>query len=75
VIYKPENTSVVTIDVKDQDLIKENKDKDSYPDISFQSTDPCQKGRRILFNEKTGQKRTYEEIFDDLQSEINTYNS
>lgn len=75
VIYKPENTSVVTIDVKDQDLIKENKDKDSYSDISFQSTDPCQKGRRILFNEKTGQKRTYEEIFDDLQSEINTYNS
>ncbi len=68
--------ATVNIDVGDQDLAKANKVKDTYEDIVINSsTDPCQKGRRILFNDKTGNKRTYEEVFDDLQQTIDDYNS
>jgi len=69
-------TSVVTIDdVKDQELLKENKHKDTYNDITVLMADPCQKNRWIFFNDKTGNKRTYEQVYDDIQSEINDYNS
>ena len=68
-------TPTIKIDVQDQDLLKENKNKDTYPDITINSTDACQKNRRIFFNDKTGKKKTYEQVFDDIQSEINDYNS
>lgn len=67
--------SVITIDVKDQDILKLEKYKDGYPDITMNSTDACQKNRWIFFNEKTGSKRTYEQVYDDIQSDINQYNS
>lgn len=71
--------STTMIDVKDQDLLKKEKYKDTspniYPDISIYSTDSCLKSRWILFNEKTGNKRTYEQVYDDMQQDINTYNS
>ena len=66
---------VITIAVQDTDLIQQNKQKDTYPDIIINSTDSCQKNRRIFFNDKTGIKRTYEKIYDDIQTEINNYNS
>jgi hypothetical protein len=66
---------VTKIDVQDITFTDENKEKDAYPEIIITSTDPCQKGRRLLFNEKTGQKRIYEEFFDDIQAEIDTYYS
>lgn len=73
--YIPETASAVSIHVQDQDLIKKNKYKDTYPDIRINSTDACQKNRWILFNKKIGNKRIYEEIFDDIQATINAYNS
>lgn len=73
VIYQ--NKQFVTIDVQDTDLIKSKKYKDTYPDITTTSTDSCQKNRWIFFNEKIGTKRTYEQIYDDIQTEINNYNS
>ena len=66
---------VTKIDVQDITFTDENKEKDEYPEIIITSTDPCQKGRRLLFNEKTGQKRIYEEFFDDIQAEIDEYYS
>ncbi|MEI6672324.1 MAG: hypothetical protein WCL02_02960 [bacterium] len=65
----------VTINVQDTDLIKSKKYKDGYPDILTNSTDSCQKNRWIFFNDKTGNKRTYEQMYDDIQTEINNYNS
>ena len=65
----------VTIDIQDTDLLKENKQKDGYPDIAINSTDSCQKNRWIFFNDRTGTKKTYEQIYDDIQAEINNYNS
>jgi hypothetical protein len=65
----------ITIDVQDTDLLKENMKKDTYPDIIVSSTDACQKNRWIFFNEKIDIKKTYEEIYDDIQKEINEYNS
>lgn len=73
VTYKQQ--PITSIDVQDMDLLEKNKSKDEIPDISFASTDPCQKGRRILFNEKTGTKRSYTGIFQDLQTTIDEYNS
>lgn len=74
IIYQWQKNDV-SIDVQDQDLIKAGKHKDTYADISVNSTDACQKNRRIFFNEKAGNKKTYEQIYDDIQSEINEYNS
>lgn len=70
-----QQASTTTIDVEDQDLLKESKYKDEYPDIGIYSTDSCLKSRWILFNEKTGNKRTYEQVYDDMQEDINAYNS
>jgi hypothetical protein len=67
--------SATTIDVQDTDILKENKKKDGYPDIIINTTDACQKNRWLLFNEKTGIKKTYEQIYEDIQTEINDYNS
>jgi len=68
--------ATVSIDVGDQDLAKTDKEKDTYADIvSSSSGDPCQKGRRILFNNQIGNNRTYEDVFDDLQKDIDEYNS
>lgn len=67
--------SVIAIDVQDQDLLKSEKYKDEYPDITINSTDACQKNRWIFFNDKTGNKRVYEQVYDDIQTEINQYNS
>lgn len=67
--------SVINIDVQDEDLLKESKYKDGYPDIAINSTDACQKNRWIFFNDKVGNKRAYEQIYDDIQAEMNTYNS
>jgi hypothetical protein len=68
-------TSAIKINVQDQDLLKKSKQKDTYPDISINSTDACQKNRWIFFNEKIGNKRSYEQIYDDIQKEIDDYNS
>lgn len=67
--------SMISIDVKDQDIIKSERYKDEYPDITINSTDACQKNRWIFFNNNKGNKRTYEQVYDDIQSEINQYNS
>ena len=68
--------ATVSIDVGDQDLAKADKEKDTYADIVISSSgDPCQKGRRILFNNQIGNNRTYEDVFDDLQKDIDEYNS
>lgn len=72
--YEQENP-ITKINVEDQDLAQENKEKDGYVDISINSTDACQKGKQILFNKNTGNKRTYEEVFQDIQAEIDEYNS
>lgn len=66
---------VTKIDVKDIAFGEENKEKDIYPEIIITSTDPCQKGRRLLFNKKIGEKRTYEQFFDDIQAQIDEYYS
>jgi len=71
--YTAQN-SVISMDVKDQDLLKEHKYKDTYADISVNMTDSCQKNRWIFFNEKVGDKRSYEQIYDDIQEEMNVYN-
>jgi len=47
----------MSIDVQDQDIAKDNKYKDQYPDIIINSTDACQKNRWIMFNDKTTNKR------------------
>jgi hypothetical protein len=73
VIYK--ETSVIKIDIKDENLLKENKYKDGYPDIITNIVDSCQKNRWIFFNKKIGDKKTYEKVYDDIQKEINDYNS
>jgi len=66
----------INVDIGDQDLAKADKEKDTYADIvSSSSGDPCQKGRRILFNNQIGNNRTYEDVFDDLQKDIDEYNS
>gem|GEM_PF-3267598 len=66
---------VTKIDIDDIVFSDEDKEKDQYPEIIITSTDACQKGRRLLFNEKTGKKRSYEEFFDDIQAEIDEYYS
>ncbi len=73
-IYQ-QNVSTTKIDIQDQDAIKLKKYKDTYPDIITNSTDSCQKNRIIFFNEKTQNKRTYAQIYDDIQTEIDNYNS
>jgi len=73
VIYK--ETSVIKIDVKDENILKENRYKDGYPDIITNIADSCQKNRRIFFNKKVGDKRTYEKVYDDIQKEMNDYTS
>jgi|GEM_PF-1440554 len=72
--YKADK-STINIDVGDQDLFKENKYKDKYADITINSTDACQKNRWILFNEKTGNKRSYKQVYDDIQKEMNDFSS
>lgn len=67
--------SAISIDVDDQDLLKEGKQKDTYPDIGISTTDACQKSRRIFFNDKTGNKRSYEQLFDDINKEMSDYDS
>jgi hypothetical protein len=67
--------SLISISVKDDDLLKQEKYKDEYPDITINSTDACQKNRWMFFNDKTGNKRAYEQVYDDIQAEINQYNS
>lgn len=74
-LVKYQQQEVTKIDVDDIDFEDENKVKDEYPEIIITSTDACQKGRRLLFNEKAGQKRTYEEFFDDIQKKIDAYYS
>ena len=67
--------SALSIDVQDEDLLKENKYKDGYPDIAISSTDACQKNRWMFFNDTAGNKRAYEQVYDDIQTEMNAYNS
>ena len=45
------------------------------PDITINSTDSCQKNRWIFFNQNIGNKKTYQQIYDNIQSEITEYNS
>ncbi len=73
IIYKA--TEIIEIDIEDVALPEENKEKDGYPDITFANTDPCQKGRWILFNTTAGEGKNYEEFFEDLQESIDEYTS
>jgi hypothetical protein len=70
-----QETALTKISVQDRDLLKQGKSKDGYVDIGIQSSDTCQKGERILFNENTRSHRTYEEIFNDIQAVIDSYTS
>ena len=74
IIYTP-TTPITHIQVADRESYQANKEKDGYIDISIKSTDTCQKGERILFNKNTGNKRTYEKIFNDIQATIDAYTS
>lgn len=67
--------SLISIEIKDQDLLQEKKYKDTYPDIAINMTDACQKNRWIFFNNKIGNNKTYTDIYDDIQTELNDYNS
>ena len=70
-----EQTPPTTIAVKDEDLLKENRKKDTYPDIITSSSTACQKNRRIFFNTQGGDKKSYDQVYDDIQKEIDDYNS
>ena len=72
--YK-QTTPTAKIDVADQDLITQNKHKDTYPDITINSMDACVKNRWILFNTTAGNKTSYEQVYDDIQKDMNEYNS
>ncbi|MCX6825442.1 MAG: VCBS repeat-containing protein [candidate division SR1 bacterium] len=72
--YK-QTTPTTKIDVADQDLITQNKHKDTYPDITINSMDACVKNRWILFNTTAGNKTSYEQVYDDIQKDMNEYNS
>lgn len=68
-------TSTTKIDIQDQDLITMNKRKDTFPDIIINAMDACVKSRWVLFNDKTGIKKSYEQVYDDIQKEMNEYTS
>ena len=70
-----QQTPTTKIDVADQDLLSQNKRKDTIPDITTNSTDSCVKSRWIFFNDKTGNKKSYEQVYDDIQKDMNDYNS
>jgi hypothetical protein len=65
---------ITAITVEDQDLLPQSKYKDTLPDIATNTTDSCQKNRRVYFNNGTD-KRKYDQVYDDIQAEIDAYNS
>ena len=70
-----QHNNIINIDINDEESIEHNKEKDWYLDISAYTTDACQKNSRILFNEKVWQKKSYEEIFDNIQNTLDQYNA
>jgi len=52
----------------------QSKYKDTLPDIATSTTDACQKNRWMFFNNATD-KRKYDQVYDDIQAEIDAYNS
>ena len=70
-----QSTATTKIDIQDQDLLTMNKRRDTFPGIIINAMDACVKSRWILFNEKIGDKKTYEQVYDDIQKEMDDYNS
>ena len=66
--------AITNIEVQDQDLLLQNKYKDTLPDIAISTSDACQKNRWMFFNNATD-KRKYDQVYDDIQAEIDAYNS
>ncbi len=62
---------LISISVKDEDLKPKSISKDGYPDIIVNASDACQKYRWIFFNKK----RSYQQVDDDIQKELDDYTS
>ncbi len=73
-LYQSEDP-IIKIEIEDFDYMPEKIKKDTYPDIKIQTTCPCEKNGRTLFNERKSNNRTYESVYRDVQGDIDTYNT